>query len=296
MKDWLTCLKSYTDIVELHSFAAAARKRYSSASTLSKQINWLEEQFQCQLLQRTTRHVAVTEAGERVYQFGKQLFSDLNNLKEELQQSIEQVSGKLRVTMSVIVADDYVAPHIAEFLQCYPNLRFELDTSNSMVDMISEGYDVALRTTTQIEESYAAKQIGYVQRGIFAAPTYLKKYGAPQKIEDLKEHFCLHNPEYKNVDYWLFKDDKKIRVQGKLRSNSVEALKHAAIAGQGIAYMSSFRVQKAVQEGLLQGVLTEFWPQPTPIYFVYLKQQYLPRKVEVFIEFFAEKLKDVFVL
>lgn len=291
--DLYRCLRTFKDVVDLNSFAQAARKRYRPASQLSKEIAWLEAELNCQLLIRTTRKLSLTEEGERCYQYAVKALTDFQDIKASLQNN-DDVSGELRISVPVAFGESIIANMITPFMLQYPKIKMDVCFENNFVDLIDHNIDIALRTEQKNQQIYHYQFFMSSQRMIYVAPSCIEQYGEITKPSDLENYPCLLHSQMIPPGRWNFKNGESVNVQERYRCNNVTSLVKAAAAGLGCIYMSSHQVQLVsyLHNGDLKPVLTEYVPNATKLYFCTVKQMYVPKKITAFIEFAQHYLSD----
>lgn len=290
----------FISVAEEGSFAAAAKKLFISSSVISKRISRLEQQLHVQLMQRTTRSMALTESGHLFYEHCKRIKSDINDAANQVLQLQQKPSGLLRINAPMSFGQVHLIPAVNEFMRLYPEINIELTLGSQYANFIYKGLDLAIfindLPTTSLLKS---RKITVRNSGVYGAPDYLKRYGIPKTPEDLLKHNCLiyqaepGNPLGIGQKYeWSFFRDNKpliIPVSGTLRINSNQGLVIAALAGMGLIKLSSFMVTEELKTGTLVSVLNNYCQHDINIHAAYPYQRYLPSKVRVFIDFLYER-------
>ena len=289
--DWLVAVKNFTKVAEKRNFSAVARERYTSPSAITKQINWLEDQVGQTLLQRSTRNVELTSAGERFYQYAQNFLQETAIIKKQLQNEEDTMTGRLAITAPKFFGEDRVASIVVKFAQRYPCLDIEFNTVNRLVDLAEENYDIAIRSIFQKDSRYQTTSLISVQRCIFASPSYLQKYGIPQYPNELIRFNCITNLDFEIPTIWNFKNDKYFSIKSKLSFNSATAQLEAAVAGLGLIYTTYYRVQQYLDAGQLVPVLENYMPKPLQLRAVYRKMSIITKKITRFVQFMQEQLR-----
>ena len=294
--DRLRAMNVFAKVVAQGSFARAAERLSISASACSRQVAELEAHLGSRLLNRTTRRLSLTESGQGFYERCVQLLADLEEAEQFATQNAARPRGTLRITTSINFGVRHVSPAIGAFLSKYPDVRFDVSLSDRVVDLVEEGYDLAIRIGRAGGETVVARRLGAAHMVACASPAYLKAHGAPKAPEDLARHACL-TYEYMPVrNLWTFhgKDGREhaVRVSGPLHSNNGDLLAAAAVAGVGIAYEPEFILAADLKAGRLVPILTSYGAPLGPIYAVYPSRRYLSAKVRAFVEFLAERFAD----
>jgi len=258
-------LAIFAKVVELRSFAAAANELVLSKATVSKAVSRLEERLGARLFNRTSRRLALTDAGQKLSARAQRLLADGEAAENEaLAQSVSP-RGLVRLAVPMTFGVKAVAPILPEFLKTYPDVAIDLHLSDAMVDLIGEGFDAALRIARLPDSSMIARRLCAMPRHTVAAPSYLKRYGRPTHPMHLAEHKCFGYTYQPNADVWHYNNAKgeqvSVRPAGPLRVNNGEAVVPALIAGLGIADMPDFIVGDAIRAGKVE-VILQGWSQP----------------------------------
>lgn len=287
MDRW-SAMQSFVRVVESGSFVAAAERLGTSTSSLSRQIAELEKHLGARLLNRTTRRLSLTESGQAFYERTVGLLNDLAEAESIVGQSAAAPRGTLRLTCSHAMAEQRIAPAIATFVARYPDMKFDLVVSDRLIDLIDEGFDLAVRVGQVGSDRLVARRLGSMQLIACAAPEYLERRGSPNAPQELSAHNALTYAYASAPRSWRFSDSQghqhDVRVSGSLHANSGDALKAAAIAGLGIICEPDFLVADAIEDGRLARVLAGFEPMRGDIWAVYPSHRHLSLKVRLFVD------------
>lgn len=279
--------------VETGSFSAAARTLNLTPSAISKQVGRLEDRLGARLLNRTTRRLSLTEAGEDYYQRATRILAEIAEAERAVALSHEAPRGVLRISASIAFGQTQLVPLVREFLALYPEIRIELNLSDRLIDLVEEGVDVAIRVAALPDSSHIARKIASERRIVCAAPSYLTRFGTPRTPAELADHNCLIYSTISSED-WQFRGPdgpRAVKVTSNFVANGGEAVRDLAIAGLGVARLATFLVGPAVQDGRLVPVLSEFEErQETAIHAVYPHRRNLSPKVRAFVDYLAEKM------
>lgn len=288
-------------MVEEGSFAAAAKKWFISSSIVSKRISRLENHLKVQLIQRTTRTMALTESGQLFYDHWKRIKAEMGDAEMEVRQHHQHPQGLLRINAPMSFGQVHIVPAVNDFIQLYPEIQVELILGSRYADFIYHGIDLAIFIKSLPDTPLLkSRKITIRSTGIYGAPSYFERFGKPQVPEDLINHNCLiHQSEPASQGMGLkhewvcWSPHKKliVPVSGNLRINSSQALVKAAVAGLGLAKLSSFMVTEEIKKGILQEVLQNYCERNIDIHAVYPNQRYLPYKTRLFIDFLIERFK-----
>ncbi|MGE4280037.1 MAG: LysR substrate-binding domain-containing protein [Magnetospirillum sp.] len=287
--DQFSALTAFVTTVEAGGFSPAARRLGVSKSLLSRQVAHLEAELGVRLLQRTTRRLSPTEAGELYFQRAQRILLDLEEAASEVGQLQNAPRGKLRVSAPMSFGVLHLTPALPKFLEACPELELELSLSDRFVDLIEEGIDVAVRIGRLNDSSLIARHVAPIRRVICASPAYLARCGTPTKPADLTVHACLSHLGM-GLNEWRFAIDGKaenIRVQSRLSAGNGEALRILALAGLGLVSLPTFFVGDDVRSGALVPVLDGFVPQDSALYGVYPHSRHLSAKVRAFLDFLS---------
>lgn len=298
MVDRLTDIALFLKVLDLGSISAAARNLDISVAVASKRLQRLERDLGVRLLQRTTRQLRVTPEGAALASQGRMLVEDLEALTASLRQGGTEISGTLRLTTSASFGRQYISPLLAEFVALHPLVNISVHLNDEMVDMVSAGFDLAVRIGNLSDSSLVARKLASNRRILCAAPEYLRRRGIPATMADLAQHECLvlvgsHGRE----DLWRLRDgegrEESVRVRGRLESNLGDSLRDAALAGLGIALHSTWHVDEDLRAGRLQRVLPDH-ALINGIHAVMPQRRLVPPRVRAFVDFLAARFDTPF--
>jgi DNA-binding transcriptional LysR family regulator len=281
-----TALHIFTKVAENRGFSAAARKLRISTSTVTKTVARLEDELGIQLFNRTTRRLHTTDYGQTFYERCVRILADLEDAEAALRAGSASHHGRLRVATPFSFGRVTLVPALKTFLEKYPDITVELEFNDRVVDLISNGYDVGIRTGEINDSRLVSRLLTRGAEVTFASPAYLSAHGTPRHPEDLRRHNCIvggFGPD------WRFRksgeDPITIRVKGNLVVSNGDALREAAVAGIGIAQGTWWLVRKDLERGDVKPVLANYAQMGMPISVLYPAQRHLPAKVRVFIDF-----------
>lgn len=294
--DRLTAMQTFVRVVESGSFSAVARENRSTQSSVSKQIASLERELGTRLLSRTTRSLALTQAGERYFTQVRRILAELNETEAQLLQSEQQLKGWLRVAASVGYGRLKLMPLVKSFLKAHPNVKIDLKLNDGFIDLVEEGIDVAVRIGELADSSLVAKRIGTTQRVLLASHEYLralpKDIPAPRVPQDLHHHNCIVYSELATQNAWTFTagpgaleaegSQVTILAQGNLQTNSSEVVRASVLSGMGIGYSPTWLFEHEIASGELQVLLPDWPAPPLPIHLVSPSQRRQSAKVKAF--------------
>lgn len=277
-------------MVEHGSFTAAADALGVSTSFVSRQVRQLEQRLRARLLHRTTRSVTLTELGRVYYDGAREILDQLLRLESEMADLQERPKGLVRVTAAGLYAEEFVAPALAEFTTRYPDVQVELDTSMHVVDMVEQGFDLAVRMSALDDSTLVARKVRNRRLIVAGSPDYFSRHPKPGSPDDLRQHNCLRI----GTMAWRFAYADgivNIPVRGSWRSDSGRALVNAAIAGIGLVRATDYYLEPAFKQGLLEPVLEAFEPPDAATWLLYPDRHYLPTRVRFLVDHLAQTLR-----
>lgn len=288
--DKLNAISLFCRVVETQSFTQAAQQLKISVAMASKLISQLEEQLKTRLLQRTTRKIMPTEAGQIYYQRCLVILAELEEADASITDHATALQGKLLVSVPRDFGLRFITPNLARFVKQHPNLHLHIEYSDRKVDLIAEGYDLALRIGSLTESSLVAKKIAHSTMHIVGSPDYFATYGKPHRPEELTQHQCLiyNAPNNFNWELTQQKQTQRIRIQPKLISNNGVTLAQLAKAGLGLINSPRFLIEEELRTGELVEVLADYQQAPIELNVLYPHRRFLPLKVRAFIDFLSE--------
>jgi len=292
----LLYLETFAAVVEHGSFTAAAEALGISKPVVSKQVSLLERHLGVQLLQRTTRRLHLTQAGEIFASYSQRIMSDVREAEQSVLPLQSEPQGRLRISAPESLAMSLLPEILLSFQQQFPRIELDIHVTGRLVDLVDEGIDVALRVGKLEDSSLIARLLMPCGFHVCASPEYLKKHGKPKHPRELETHNCLIYSQAPHPDNWLFSDDQgkgiSIKVNGNLRTDSGNILMNAALNGNGIFIGPTFMIASALKEGRLVTVLDQYTPMTTGLYVVYPYSKLVSRKVRAFVDFIAESWSD----
>ncbi|MGI9352048.1 MAG: LysR family transcriptional regulator [Rhizobiaceae bacterium] len=282
-------LEVFSKVVALGSMSAAAREMGLSPAVVSKRLQRLEERLGTRLLNRTTRQISMTESGQGFYERVLAILAGLEEAEAFVARRSSLARGLLKISAPTSFGRLHIAPHLVKFMRANPELKINLELSDTFVDIISGGFDLAIRIGELPDSTLVARKLAPVKRVLCASPKYLERNGAPKSLEDL-DHFALIAPH--NSGPWRLEGDEGsivYRPISTLQTNSSEVVRETVIAGLGIALRSTWDISEELESGELQRILHSYSSSKgLGIYAVYPSRSFLPAKVRLFIDYFAE--------
>lgn len=288
MFDW-EGVSEFVAVAETESFTAAAKRLEISTAQVSRQVSALEKRLETKLFHRTTRKVSVTEVGNIYYRHCRLALDGL----EEAQRAITDLQripkGKLHVTAPVTYGENPIASLINNFVLKYPDLDVRLHLTNQKLNLVDEGFDLAIRLGKLEDSTMIAKRLASRTQYVCASPTYLTKFGVPHSLSELDHHNCLQG----TLEYWHFQEQGKvrnIRVKGNIKCNSGRALVDAALKGIGIVQLPDYYVLPSIKSGALVSLLEQNSESDEAVWALYPHNRHLSSKVRLLIDYLSQEL------
>ncbi|MEO1282271.1 MAG: LysR family transcriptional regulator [Pseudomonadota bacterium] len=285
----ITDLEIFARVARTGNMSAAGREMGLSPAVVSKRVSLLEEQLGARLFQRTTRQLTLTETGEGYFKRVVDILSLVDEAEDFVSRRNTKPRGQLKVTAPTSFSRHHIAPYLREFLTRYPDIELDFHLTDNFVDIIREGFDVAIRIGELQDSSLVAKKIAPDHRVICASPAYVAEHGSPETLADLEHHNCLAAGAQ---DIWRMKGpdgEHQYRVRGNIRSNSSEFIREALLSGLGIGLRSTWDINAELESGDLQVIMPDYvGSSNVAIYAVYPCREFMPAKVNAFIEFLTE--------
>lgn len=296
--DRLQSLEVFIAVAEEESFAEGARRLGLSAPSATRGVNGLEARLGARLFTRTTRRVRLTDVGQTYLEDARQVIAQLKAADDAASGSVTNPVGTLRITCSNEFGRIYVTPILTDFLDTYPDVTAHVVMVDRVVNMIEEGFDVAVRIGPLPPSGLVAIRVGSIRRIVCGAPNYFERFGRPGTPADLINHRIVVASPVSPSTEWRFGRDlsETVRLDPRLRFNSVAAAREVVRRGWGLTRVLSYQVGPELEDGRLQSVLEDFEPDPLPIHLVHVEGRRAPAKVRAFIDFAKEKLRGMRVL
>lgn len=292
--DPLAGVTSFITVSDLLNFGAAAERLGMSRATVSAQIGELEKRLGVRLFQRSTRHVRLTEAGE-AYRVALGGVSGQVQEAERIAQSFQtEAVGKIKLTAPDELCERYVVPAMAEFLRDQPGLTMEIELGSRRVDIVKEGFDLAIRASLAVEPTLIVRRLATSPVTLTASPAYLERRGAPQNPDELLRHDIVHHSGLKAGALWVMRrgnEERRIPVTPHVQINMGSMLRDSAIAGLGVTYLPEFITGDAIRAGRLVRVLPEWRIQSVDVNAVYPSNRNITPKVRGFVSVLAKRFE-----
>jgi DNA-binding transcriptional LysR family regulator len=293
--DRLDAMSVIVAVADTGSISAASRRLKSPIATISRKIAEFESRFKVQLFQRTSRRMTLTDAGRSYVEACKHIIEQVDDAEREVSGEYRIPKGEMAVTAPWGLGHTHLLPLAAEFLEAYPDISLRLMLTDTIVNMVGESIDVALRVGSLPDSSMIATRIGSIRIVVCGSPGYLKARGRPKQLSELSKHDCIAIDDHAAPAVWKFEGGNRARVapiRSRLCVNTSEAAVLAATTGAGLARVMSYKMADAMRAGKLAIVLEEFEPQPLPLHIVYAPRKPMPLKLRTFLNWMTPRLKD----
>lgn len=288
--DTITRMQAFIAVVDTGGFSAAARQTGRSKALMSKYVSELEEELGARLLNRTTRQVSLTEAGAAAYEEAQEILKRVGQLRETIESANAAPRGRLRVSAPRASGDGDLGRAIMEFLAAYPDIRMELRLEERFVDLVEEGYDVAIRIASLADSSMIARKLSDLKLATYCSPQILAAHGRPEHPSELTGLPCVVDTNLRSPLSWSYRSGKEkisVPIRGRIEVNSPTAAVSAALAGLGFGRGPWPLIRPHVEEGTLVTVLGEYEPDDLGVYAIYPHRERMPAKLRVFIDYLA---------
>lgn len=290
----LNSLQAFVKVVQTGSFTRAADALHTQKAYLSRVVTQLEQELGARLLERTTRSLSLTEIGREFFERAVGILASVEDAQRAVQKAHGEPRGTLKLTCGVEFGMLSVSGWISSFMKRFPQVKVDADFTGRLVDIVHEGFDLAIRLGPLADSTLTARKLGELHYGLFAAPEYLNRCGEPADIADLSAHAALAFTAGSHLPAWTLNSEglaTRLELQPRLKANNVFAVRDAAVAGLGIAQLPLI-VAQAAPAGALQPVLPQWKPASVPVNAVFASARYLTPKVRAFIDLAADAMRD----
>lgn len=295
--DRLENMDNFIHVVEAGSISGAAERLNVAKSAVSRRLKELEQHLDVELFHRTTRRMNLTDTGRAYYHQCVRILEDVMEAELSTSQAHGTLKGGLKVALPSSFGLMHLGLAINEFLQKHPGIEFELDFNDREIDIMQDGFDLAIRIGILPDSSLIARRLATIKTVMCASPNYLKRMGYPKSPEELSQHQCLVYSLLSDFDYWHLTDNhgKKIdiKITPYLKASTGEYLREAAIEGFGIIIIPSFIAYKAIEHGELIPILTDYQPPHVDAYAIYPQTRHLSQRVRVFVDFLVNRFQGI---
>ena len=286
---------AFIRVVEAGSISGAADRLGVAKSAVSRRLKELEEHLGVELFHRTTRRMNLTDTGRAFYHQSVRIMEDVLEAELATSQAHATLKGSLKIALPSTFGLMHMGPAINEFSQANPKIEFDLDFNDREVDLIQEGFDLAIRIANLPDSSLIARRLAPIQFVMCASPAYLEQMGTPQSPDELSKHQCLVYSLIRDFEYWYLTDSNgreiKIKIRPYLKASTGEFLKDAAVEGQGIILLPSFIAYKEIERGALVQILKEYKLPQMDAYAIYPQTRHLSQRVRAFVDFLVKRFE-----
>jgi len=292
----LTRMRAFIDVVEASGFSAASRKTGRSKALLSKHVRELEDSLGVLLLNRSTRQLSLTEAGHIYYQRAQEILLEITDLQDSVTAVNAVMRGRIKLSVPYPFTDAPIGQSLIDFCAAYPDITLDIHLEDRFVDLIEEGFDLAIRITKLDDSSLIARQLMPMHPVVCASPGLIARCGEPKRPEDLRNQPCLIDRNNRSFNHWTFMlpggSEFSVTVSGSMEVNSPHITRNAAIEGLGFARMPYFVAEDAIKSGDLQVVLEDYQVTGMGVYIVFPHRRYLPARVRLLLDYLVQWFRD----
>jgi DNA-binding transcriptional LysR family regulator len=294
--DRFALLEAFVAVVDAGSFSRAADRLAAGKSIVSRRVTELERHLGTQLLQRTTRTLSLTTQGQAFYEHAVRILGDLEEAEHQIIDAAEALRGKLRIAAPLSFGLHHLCEAVSDFMADHPGVELDLDLNDREVNLVDEGFDMAIRIGDLTDSTLIARRLGLARFATCASPGYLAAHGTPQHPDDLTRHTGLHYANAPPAQIWQFEGlerDRPTAIPGiRMRANNGDVLAAAAIAGLGIVNLPTFIVADPIRDGRLAPILTAFQRQPIGIHALFPPGRLMPRRLQIFADYLRGRFGD----
>jgi len=290
-------MRTFVAVVETGGITGAAERLGIAKSAVSRRLADLEERLSVQLFRRTTRRMSLTDTGQDFYERCLRILADTDEAELAVSQAHATLRGRLRVAVPLSFGVGHLAPAMDAFLRAHPQVAFDLDLNDRQVDLLAEGFDLAVRIADLQDSSLIARRLAPIRHVVCASPAYLAEHGSPRSPGELATHACLVYANAPTPGLWQYRDaagrEGRVQVRARVQANNGECLRQAAEDGHGIVMEPSFILYQAIEAGRLVPILTDYrWPTLNA-HAVYPRTRHLSQRVRSFVDFLAERFAGI---
>ncbi|WP_455201924.1 LysR family transcriptional regulator [Kaarinaea lacus] len=288
-------LQTFVKVVDFGSISAAAEHMGIAKSAVSRRISELEQHLAVQLFRRTTRQLNLTDSGKSFYQRAIQILTDLEEAELAVSQQHGELAGVIKIAAPLSFGLLHLTSAFTEFMKANPKLQLDLDFNDRHIDILQEGFDLAIRVTRLADSSFIARRLATIRHMVCASPEYLKLYGTPQSPDALQHHRCLSYSNIHDSNLWHYQDQNgnkgQVKVPVVLSANNGDFLRQAATAGLGIILEPTFIIYDAINKGQLVPLLEDYqWPA-IDAYAIYPHTRHLSQRVRALVDFLVKRFE-----
>jgi DNA-binding transcriptional LysR family regulator len=288
-------MNAFIRVVEVGSISGAADKLGVAKSAISRRLKELEEHLGVELFHRTTRRMNLTDTGRAFYHQAVRILEDVLESELTASQAHGTLKGSLKIALPSSFGIMHVGPAINDFATDHPEIEFDLDFNDREINLMQEGFDLAIRIAKLPDSSLIARHLAPIQTVMCASPIYLEQMGTPQSPDELRGHQCLVYSLLRDFEYWYLTDSNgkeiSIKIHPYLKASTGEFLKDAAVEGRGIILVPSFIAYKEIESGALVSVLKNYKPLQLDVYAIYPQTRHLSQRVRAFVDFLVKRFE-----
>lgn len=294
--DRFAAMRMFVRVVEAGSISGAAARLEVAKSAVSRRLTELEQHLGAQLLHRTTRRLNLTDSGRAYFEHAQRILADLDEAEAAVAQAHTGLRGRLRIALPLSFGLLHLSDPIKAFMALHPEVEFDLDFNDRQIDLMQEGFDLAIRIANLPDSSLIARRLTPIRHLLGASPGYLQRHGTPTRPDDLRQHVCLAYSNLPNPGLWHYRTPDgapgSVQVPVKLLANNGDFLYQAALAGHGLILHPTFYLREALRDGALVALMTDHvWPELNA-YAVYPPTRHLSSRVRAFVDFLAQRFAD----
>ncbi len=290
-------MNAFVRVVEAGSISAAADRMDVAKSVVSRRLKELEEHLGVELFHRTTRQMNLTDSGRAFYQQAVRILADILEAEHATSQFHGALKGTLKVALPLSFGLMHLGPAINEFLQENPDVEFDLDFNDRQIDILAEGFDLAIRIASLQDSSFIARRLAPIHTVMAASPAYLERISMPYSPQELIHHRCLVYNLINNLESWNLYDTTgqlfKTRITPYLKASNGEFLRDAAVNGLGIVLLPTFIVYREIESGALLPLMTNYHASHLAVYAIYPQTRHLSQRVRAFVDFLAKRFEGL---
>ncbi len=294
--DKIDTMRVFVAVARHRSFTSAASELDLAVQTVSKYVKSLEDRLDVQLFDRTTRRVSLNETGKAYFEYCVGLLEQFEEVENAIKSQHSSPRGKVRLTAPTAFGELHLVPALAKFQQRYPQIKIDLDLSNRKVALVEEGFDMAIRIGDLASSSLVAKKLVSMRVCVCASPSYLKSRGRPGSPQELGEHNCLVDANFRHGKSWPFKVDGeliKVDVNGNFQGNSPRSIRQMALAGIGIGMCPMYVISHDLLAGKLELLFEQYEAYDFGVFALYPHRQHLSNRVRLLVDFLAQQFRQL---
>lgn len=284
-------IEAFVHVVQKGSFKEAAATMNVSSSHVSRKVAELEQRLGTTLIHRTTRSIRLSELGERYFEECLKVLEGFEQAEESISSQKESISGSIKISCAATFGERFIVPLLSEFLLEYPNINLDIHLSNARVDLVKDGYDLAIRVGTLEDSGLIARRLCDRKEYLCATPDYIKRNGYPKNLSEISEHNCLSISD----SAWIFQQDgkrKDVRVSGNWSSNLGQAVLDATVSGLGVSQLPDYYVEQLIADKVLVSLLENYQYPFSGVWLVYPKERRQLSRLKLLCDYLSDSVND----